>query len=314
MADIDRRHLMTLTGAAGMAALLPGVTLPMTAAIAKPQATLKAGAFEVMSFSDGYLSLNARMAAPNADPEKYKAAQAAAGNAGDVVRSPLNVSLIKSGKELILIDVGSGDRFMSSAGKLGAALEAAGIDRERITRVVYTHAHPDHLWGSVNEFDELTFPQASYYISETEWNFWTDKDAINKVAKDRQFFVVGAQRNLTAVKGRIKTVKPGDEIISGITLRDTKGHTPGHVSVEVGSGNDRILILGDALTHPIISFQYPEWQPTSDQIPDVAAATRKKLLASLAADKTRIIGYHLPGGGVGRVEAKDGTFRFAPGA
>ncbi|MCB1509578.1 MAG: MBL fold metallo-hydrolase [Hyphomicrobiaceae bacterium] len=314
MAKIDRRQLMSLSGAAGMAALLPAVTIPGAPALAKAQHSLKSGAFEVLTFSDGYLSLNPRMAAPNADPEKYKAAQAAAGNTGNVYRSPLNVSLIKTGKELILVDVGSGDRFMSSAGKLVAALEAAGINAEQITRVIYTHAHPDHLWGSVNEFDELSFPQASFYISETEWNYWTAKDAITKISKDRQFFVVGAQRNLKAVKGRLKTVKPGDEIISGITLRDTKGHTPGHVSVEVGSGNDRILILGDALTHPIISFQYPQWQPSSDQVPDVAAATRQKLLPALAADKTRIIGYHLPGGGVGRVEAKGTGFRFAPGA
>ena len=78
MAKIDRRQLMSLSGAAGMAALLPAVTIPGAPALAKAQHSLKSGAFEVLTFSDGYLSLNPRMAAPNADPEKYKAAQAAA--------------------------------------------------------------------------------------------------------------------------------------------------------------------------------------------------------------------------------------------
>lgn len=310
MSNIDRRQMLAMTGATGLAAMLPGATV----AFAKPQTTLKAGTFEVSTYTDGHLVLPIAMTAGNVDTAQRDAVLAALGQTGPTYNSPINVTLVRSGDEMILIDVGSGSRFMPTAGRLGAALESAGIDREKITRVVYTHAHPDHIWGSVDDFDELSFPKATHYVAEAEWKFWTAPDAINNVPKDRQSFVIGAQRNLKAIKERIKMVKPGDDIITGIHLLSTPGHTQGHVSVQVGTGNDRIVVLGDALTHPVISFEHPEWKPASDHVPDLAIKTRKALLAQLAADKTRFIGYHLPPPGVGIVEKKGTGYRYAPAA
>jgi glyoxylase-like metal-dependent hydrolase (beta-lactamase superfamily II) len=81
------------------------------------------------------------------------------------------------------------------------------------------------------------------------------------------------------------------------------------VSLEV-AGADGLLVTGDALTHPIISFQYPQWRTTADHEPDRAGATRAKLLDRLASDRTQLVGFHLPYPGVGRVERKDGAYRF----
>ena len=50
--------------------------------------------------------------------------------------------------------MGSGDRFMPSAGKLWDNLKAAGIDKGKITKVIFTHGHPDHLWGTVDDLDD----------------------------------------------------------------------------------------------------------------------------------------------------------------
>lgn len=310
MTSISRRSLIALAGAAGVTSLLPAAT----SAQAKAQTRVKVDDFEISTFSDGHLSLPADMFARDIDQAERAKALTAAGQTGDTIRAPLNVTLVRHGKNLILIDVGSGTRFMSSAGRLAAGLEGAGIDPQAISHVIYTHAHPDHLWGSVDDFDELSFPNAAHYISEAEWNFWMAKDAINRVPKDRQAFVVGAQRNLKAVKDLITTIKPGRDVITGVHIVETFGHTPGHVSVQVGSGEDRILVLGDALTHPVISFQHPDWHPASDHVPDQAVKTRQRLLAALAADRTRIIGYHLPPPGIGYVEKRDGVYRFVPTA
>jgi glyoxylase-like metal-dependent hydrolase (beta-lactamase superfamily II) len=200
---------------------------------------------------------------------------------------------------------------MSTAGKLTDALDAAGISPEKITKIIFTHAHPDHLWGTINDFDELNFPSAAYHIAEAEWNFWMAKDVLSKLPADRQGFAVGAQRHLEAAKAQLKTVKPGTELVAGINILSTPGHTPGHISLEVGTGNDAVVILGDALTHPVISFEHHDWQPATDQDPALAVATRKRLLDKLAGDKTRLIGYHLPMPGMGRVERKGNGFRFA---
>ena len=138
------------------------------------------------------------------------------------------------------------------------------------------------------------------------------KDVLTKVPQERQGFAVGAQRNLKAAKAQLKTIKPGGELIPGINVLATHGHTPGHISLEVGKGKDAVVVLGDALTHPVISFQYPDWRPQTDQEPDLAVKTRKRLLDKLATDGNRIIGYHLPVPGMGRVQRKGTGYAFAP--
>ena len=303
---INRRRLMaSAIGAAAAMTLAP----PTWAAGTR---SVTSGKFKVTALSDGYLALPEAMFAPGVDVTKRTAALRAAGQSGARIKSPLNVTMIETGAEKILIDVGSGTRFMDTAGRLADALETGGIDPETITKVVYTHAHPDHLWGTINDFDELSFPNARYYISENEWNFWMAKDVLTALPKERHGFAVGAQRNLKMIKQRLTTIKPGHEIIAGLNVLDTAGHTPGHISIEVGSGKDGIVILGDAFTHPVISFQHPGWHPASDQSPEQAVKTRRRLLDKFAADSNRIIGYHLPASGLGRVERKGSGFAFAP--
>lgn len=306
MKSTDRRCFLALASAAGLSSMLPAAYR----ANAKAQTMIKAGGFEISTYSDGFLTLPPDMFATNVDTAQRTKALQSAGQIGTTVKSPINVTLVRNGKNLIMIDAGSGSRFMSTAGRLAAELEGAGIDPKAVTHVVYTHAHPDHIWGTTDDFDELSFPNAIPYISEAEWAFWTAEDAINRVPKDRQSFVVGAQRNFEAIKDRIKLMKPGQDVVTGVHILATFGHTPGHVSIEVGTGNDRVVVLGDALTHPVISFEHPEWHPANDQLPDQAVATRKRLLAKLAADRTRIIGYHLPPPGLGYVEKKANTYRF----
>jgi glyoxylase-like metal-dependent hydrolase (beta-lactamase superfamily II) len=89
----------------------------------------------------------------------------------------------------------------------------------------------------------------------------------------------------------------------------THGHTQGHLSLEL-AGGDGLIVGGDALTHAIIAFEYPDWTSTGDHEPERAVATRKRLLDRLAADKAKLIAFHLPYPGVGNVERKDGRYRF----
>ncbi|MGI9480338.1 MAG: MBL fold metallo-hydrolase, partial [Hyphomicrobiaceae bacterium] len=152
---IDRRTVLS-----GSAAVAVTATLGMGGARAARRRFIQVGDIKITPFSDGHLNLPARMLAPGVDDAARTAALKAAGQKGTTIVSPLNVTLIETPSEKILIDVGSGPRFMATAGKLTEGLEAAGVDPEKITKVIYTHAHPDHLWGTVNDFDELSFPNA----------------------------------------------------------------------------------------------------------------------------------------------------------
>jgi glyoxylase-like metal-dependent hydrolase (beta-lactamase superfamily II) len=302
MTALSRRMLLA-TGAAVLAAS----ALPARAAT-RPT-TFKHGAFEVIVVSDGHLELPVSFLAGEAPAAEREAILKESGVTGTQYNSPTNVTLLKRGDELTLIDMGSGGRFMPTAGKLWENLEAAGIDKSMIAHVVFTHGHPDHLWGAVDEFDELQIPGATFHVAANEWNFWQGDNALRSIAPERAGFVTGARRNYAAIKERVKTMKPGDEVLPGVHVLDTPGHTQGHVSLAL-DGGDGLIIGGDALTHPIISFRHPEWRPATDHVPDQAVETRKKLLDRLANERSKLIGFHLPYPGHGMVERKDGAYRF----
>ena len=272
--------------------------------------SFKFGAFEISVVSDGHMTVPTRFLARNVSEREIKYWL---GQSADMVTPATNVTLVRTPLDLILIDVGAGPHFMPTVGKLAENMETAGIDRKAVTKVVITHAHPDHLWGTLDDFDEEpNFPNASHVISAAEWNLWMSRDVLTKIPEDRQNFASGAVRNLRRIKDSIRTVTPGEDIVPGLRVVDTAGHTQGHIAVEVVSGSEAILVVGDALAHAVIAFAHPEWQPAADHDPERAAVTRRTLLSRLASDKTRLIGYHLPFPGIGFVETSGTAFRFAP--
>lgn len=271
------------------------------------------GAREVHVISDGGFTMPINMLAGGVGVNEVVALLKAEGLPTDVNNTVLNVTLIKDGAEWTIIDAGSGGNFLPGSGKLAANLEAAGISREAVKRVIFTHAHPDHLWGAIDEFDSDLFPNANYMMSEVEWAFWSAPDVYSKLPEDRHAFAAGAQRIMKAIGEKTMRIKPGQEVAPGVLAIDTAGHTPGHLSFEIAGGGKSLMVLGDAITHKVVSFRHPEWKAGADTDADLGVATRKKLLDRLVADKVPFIGYHLPTPGLGRAD-KDGTgYRFVAG-
>src|ERR1700681_1083513 len=160
---LTRRTLLAASAASVAARILPATAAPFT---------FKHGAFEVTVVSDGHLVLPTSFLAPGAPPQERAEILEAAGQTAEQYNSPTNVTLVRAGNDLILVDMGSGDRFMPTAGRLWDNLKAAGIDKGKITKVILTHGHPDHLWGTVDELDDLALPKASFYVAASEWDFW----------------------------------------------------------------------------------------------------------------------------------------------
>jgi glyoxylase-like metal-dependent hydrolase (beta-lactamase superfamily II) len=212
----------------------------------------------------------------------------------------------------VLIDAGSGPNFQPTAGKLSENLEAAGIDAAKITKVVFTHGHADHLWGAIDDLDDLRFPNASYVISQAEWDFWTSANTPAKLPDAFKGMAIGSARILKRLESKIERRKPGDPVAPGLTYLETAGHTPGHMAIMVESGRDLLLIGGDALTHGAVSFARPAWRIGSDHDSDRAIKTRTQLLDRLATDRIPLVGFHLPWPGHGRVERSGNAYRFQP--
>lgn len=294
---------------AGTAVVLGGAAFaPVRTARAQ---TLSTGSAELTVVSDGMMTLPLNFTFPDAPQDELVRLLEEAGQPTDAMRPDCNVTLVRSGDRLAIFDVGAGPNFMSSTGKLMESLEAAGVEPGEVTDVVITHAHPDHLWGLTDDFDELVFADANYHIGRTEWDFWSSPDAMSQMPEDRQTFVVGARNRFAALDGRVNFIKGGDEVLPGIEAVDTPGHTPGHLSFMV-HGAEPVLIVGDAISNATVSFARPGWPTASDQDPQQGAGTRLALLDRLATDKARAIGFHFPHPGAGMVERRGNGFVYVP--
>jgi glyoxylase-like metal-dependent hydrolase (beta-lactamase superfamily II) len=309
-----RRLLAGASALAALSAMSPSLAPPAAAQSPPVSAVhrLRLGAIEVSVISDGSLTLGLGFALPRSDPGEASALLTAAGLPAHEIVAPTNVTLVRTGQDLVLIDAGSGHNFMSTAGRLAEHLAAAGILSEAVSKVAFTHAHPDHLWGALDELDEVRFPNATFYVAATEWGYWTNRETVARVSEAMQGMAAGSARILKALEPRLKRLAPGDRVADGIIAIDTGGHTPGHLSYVVESGGERLLIGGDAIGHPVFSFERPDWVWGPDSDPAVAVATRRRTLDLLATDRMGLIGYHLPWPGHVRVERRGSSYRMVP--
>lgn len=221
-----------------------------------------------------------------------------------------NISLYRDGENVVLFDVGSGPDFMPSAGHLADSLDAIGLAPEDVTHVIFTHAHPDHIWGLLDEFDDPLFADATYMMGQGEWDYWWDPETVNTIGDARAAFAVGAKRRMEAIEETVVLFDDGAELLPGISAILAPGHTPGHMCFEIRQGGDTALVVGDAIGNHHVAFERPEWRSGSDQDADLAVQSRLSLLDRLASEQIALIGFHLPGGGIGRAERRGDKFRF----
>ncbi len=163
---------------------------------------------------------------------------------GTMLDLPVFVAAIEGGGRKILVDTGLSDPDKWSAGNLhiqppeeriGAALSEIGWKTADVEVVINTHMHYDHCGNN------LAFPHAQFYISRAEWNFSAHPSNAQAWTYDLDWTGPGlTYLNYTLVDTDDFDVLPGLRIIQ------TPGHTPGHQSVLVNTAEGILCVTGDA--------------------------------------------------------------------
>ena len=300
--NINRRTML-----GGLAAV------PMAGALGKPAlAEISLGSATITTVSDGTLTLPGSFIFEPMPKDELAPILSEHGVSAEQLTPECNLALYRDGTNTVLFDVGSGPDFMPTAGSVLESLDAAGLAPEDITHVVFTHAHPDHIWGLIDDFDEPVFYEAAYLMGRGEWDYWWNPETVDTIGDARAAFAVGAKRRMDFIEDSVEFFDAGDEILPGIAAVASHGHTPGHMSFEVRSGNENAMIVGDAIGNHHVAFARPEWPSGSDQDAETAIVSRQMLLDRLASEQSRLVGFHLPGGGIGRAEKSGDGYRFVP--
>jgi glyoxylase-like metal-dependent hydrolase (beta-lactamase superfamily II) len=266
------------------------------------------GEFDVTVLSDGPIALAGELFAPEANDQQRAHIVKRLKGQDNTAHAQSNIPLIVYDEQVILVDVGAGRRFQPTEGMLEENLERVGVRAEDVTVVLISHAHPDHIWGLLRDDGSLRFPKARYFVGKAEWDFWMGEGA-SGLPSEVQPFVEGARRDLAALTGRVNLVQDGDEIVPGMRVLATPGHTPGHLSVILDS-EVPLIITVDAVSSEIVSFEHPDWSFGFDMDPAKAKATRRALLDQAASENAKLLGFHWTYPGVGRIKKDGDAYEF----
>jgi glyoxylase-like metal-dependent hydrolase (beta-lactamase superfamily II) len=223
--------------------------------------------------------------------------------------------LVNTGKQLILVDAGSGTWFGGGAlGRLAGSLRSAGYTPEEVDIVLITHLHSDHVGGLTNQDGTRVFRNAEVYVAKAESDFWLSPEIAAKAPKDTQPFFESAQAIAAPYIKADKwhTFSGSEAIVEGLQLVPLLGHTPGHTGYEFSSKGQKILFWGDTIHAQRVQLPHPEVTVVFDIDPAAAAATRNQLLSKLAHEDVVIAGPHMLFPGLGRLHKDGSGYSWAP--
>jgi glyoxylase-like metal-dependent hydrolase (beta-lactamase superfamily II) len=317
--SLSRRRLLAGASIATAASFVGGASsviakAPMQNNQAPVFYRFKVGAIEATVVSDGPLPMGEPKPDVFVGLSKEQLTKALTDNflPTDNVVLEQNALVINTGDKVVLFDTGMGTEKMlgPNTGRLVGNLKAAGIEAKDVDAVVLTHAHPDHCFGLTTDGGGATFPNAQIYMTQADFDFWTDEAKLgHEMLKG---FVAGARARLLPNRERIVFVKDGQEILPGVQAMAAPGHTVGHTVYMITSQGKTICNGGDIAHHHVVVVENPRLEFAYDTDGKQAVASRLRMFDMLAAQRLPLLAYHFPWPGMGYLAKQGDGYRYFP--
>lgn len=216
------------------------------------------------------------------------------------IEIPLNCLLVKNSNANILIDTGIGNKFdekfrnlynIKKEGDLMDGIKKSKLKPEDINYVINTHLHFDHCgWNTIAENDNKhyvpAFPNARYIIQKQEWYEATHPNERTRASYFRENYIPLEEY------GRLLLVDGDYEVVPGVKVINTVGHTKGHQSVLIESEGKKAIYWGDFM--PTSAHIRIPYLTSFDLYPMELVELKKNYLKQATREKWLMIFEHDP--------------------
>ena len=271
----------------------------------------KVGSFTVTTVHDGFFARPLEGFVRNAPLADVQAVLRDAFLPQDRLVIPFTVTFLDTGRDLVVFDSGNGVTAPGATnGRMISNMRAAGIDPARVTRVVMSHFHGDHVNGLLNAEGVAAFPNAEVIVPEAEIAWWGDATNETRSPEGQRATFANSARRLAPYAARLRRIGPDAEVVPGVRSVAAYGHTPGHTCYHVADGADQMMFVADTTNRPELLARRPEFHIIFDFDAVAAEATRRRIYDRVATDRIRITGYHFPFPANGFLAKEGSGYRF----
>jgi len=224
----------------------------------------------------------------------------------------LNCLLVETPAGRVLIETGIGERLPDKTREMRRyegtpivpALEAAGFDPGSVDLVVMSHLHFDHAGGLMRADGGKAFPRAKIVAQQAEWEIALSDNSRIVASYDQ------LELRLVQRWGRAGMVDGDVELLPGVSVIRTGGHSKGHQAIVIRGPRGPLAFFGDLGMRPWSAN--PRWVTAFDDFPLESVEVKGELFARAAAEGWLIVLSHEPVTPIGRLSPDRDRFRFDP--
>ena len=285
---------------------------PVTTTQAPGFYRFKVGGFTATTVHDGFASRPVEGLVVNKPLPEVQAAFRDAFLPTDTIRIPFTVTFIDTGRDLIAFDSGNGAVAVPTMGKLWGNMAAAGLDPDRVTHVVMSHFHGDHIGGLLDAAGAAKYRNAEVVVPEVEWRFWNDAGNEARSPAGQKANFANTAKRFAPYKDKVRVVAEGAEVLPGVQAVAAYGHTPGHTCYHIADGGAEMMFVADCTNRPVPLADHPDYHISYDFDGDLAEVARRRIYDRVSADRMAVTGYHFPFPAYGHMETTAAGYHFVP--